>query len=70
MMIINITITVPLDPQYYSDQVKSSTSHPPKHTISVAAIYTILCMTEVCLQEINICFLDQKEQGRQSVVER
>jgi len=56
-MIIKITITVPSHPQYYRRQVKSSTSHPLKYTISVAAIYTILCMTEVCLQEINICFL-------------
>ena len=48
---------MPSDPHYYSHQVKSSTSQPLKHKIPVAAIYTILGMTEVYLQEINNCFL-------------
>jgi len=56
-MMMIIAITMPSDPQYYSHQVKSSISHPLKHKISVPVIYTILCITEVYLQEINMCFL-------------
>jgi len=40
---------VPSGPHYYSHQVKSSASHPLKHKIPVAAIYTILCMTRLLL---------------------
>ena len=58
---------MPSDPHYYSRQVKSSTSHPLKHTTSVAATYTILCMTEVCLQEINICFLLSRKKKADKV---
>lgn len=55
--LIIITITMASDPQYYSHQVISSTSHPLKHKITVAVIYTILCTAQVYLQERNMCFL-------------
>jgi hypothetical protein len=58
---------MPSDPQHYSHQVKSSTSHPLKHKISVAVIYTILCMTEVYLREINTCFLRSRKNSADNV---
>jgi len=58
---------MPSDQQYYSHQVKSSTSHPLKHKISAAAIYTILCMTEVYQQEINMCFLQSRRKRADNV---
>ena len=68
MMMMIIAITMPSDPQYYSHQVNSSTSHPLKHKISVAVIYTMLCMTEVYLQEINMCFLRSRKNRADNVL--
>jgi hypothetical protein len=62
---------MPSDPQYYSHQVNSSTSHPLKHKISVAVnLYNTVHDRSVPAGNKHVLSTIQKEQGRQHVVER